>query len=713
MTADFINTLFLGALTYLGHSTVFLSVALVVTSFTVLKNIVLKEMILRIALFAGLITAPLQMTGAFDPVVQPIAISEQTALAETPVFEPRITAKYQEMPVAKNDASMTVKPTVTEPTAWSTAILTLFVWALFGFAFLVQLGYLAFSLKVQLTGRRPVTDGRALQLVENLATALDIEAPRLSFKRNLASPFCLVSGEVIIPHWTLTLPSHQLKALLAHEMAHLKRLDPAWLITGRLVQGVLFFQPLNFVAIRKLGELSEFSCDAWSKKICGSGLALAECLAECVRRQLDQGPAVLGMAMATRRSPIIERTHVLLENVRDDTRPASRLAQLAVVAMFIATGLVIPAFALDEKIQIMKEANSPDAIFSSSNVMIEDNGRMIIDTKYQTNDRTIKIDGKGRYTLNGQESALISISQNGYLDIAEDTRKETRRVRYEEDGGNISETFWLDGDKVDNDADMRAWLARIIPDFYRQTGFDAESRTKFIYERDGANGVLDEMAQITDSYTLRTYGIILANIAHLNDKEALRFMDIAKIVSDSYDLSELLVTFVEKQTLSDAAWKALAGVAGNISDSYDLREVLTTAGKNFSGPPENWRTLVETAGHISSSYDLRETLTAFVSVMSKDDKTIAQIAEVSGKITSNYDLGETLSAYAKEGGYDTGGWLALLGAVNNVTSSYDRRSTLEVFAGHMPRNDQLVARYGEIASGISSDYDREEANGAL
>jgi len=140
MTADFINILFLGAITYLVHSSVFLLAALGLTSGKLIRNIALKEMILRFALVAGLVTAPLQMSGAFDPLARPIAIPEEAVVAETPVFEPR--AVFEPRTEVAEQAFVSAPEEIARTPAvsskWSTATITLIVWAFFGLALLFQ-----------------------------------------------------------------------------------------------------------------------------------------------------------------------------------------------------------------------------------------------------------------------------------------------------------------------------------------------------------------------------------------------------------------------------------------------------------------------------------------------------------------------------------------------------------------------------------------------
>lgn len=739
MTADFINTLFLGALTYLVHSTVFLGLAFLLTSGQIIKNLGLKELIWKLALFAGFVTAPLQMSGAFDLFTHPIGIPEKTVVAETPVFEPRVnsqpavTAEPNSQPtgpVSSKPAPAKEIETLSGP--WSTATVTLMVWVLLGLALLGQLGFLALNLKTQLNGRRKVSDPLAIGLVKNLSGKLDIEKPRLSMKKHLASPFCLASGEIVIPDWALDLPRRQLKAMLAHEMAHLKRRDPAWLITGRIIQGMLFFQPLNFLANAKLAELSEYACDAWSKKVCGSGLDLAECLAECAKRQLGSRPAALGMAMATRRSPVIERTRLLLENVRDYTRPASLLSRSAAIGLFIGTGAMIPAFAVEAAKQDSektfhfetpaisfsgqeKAANYSGEIhgtahFSTSSHIIEnDDGNMDIKISYSDDDSTMKIRGEGMFRFNDDETAMDYMSEDSYLDITETRNGTTRRVRFENGEGKTVETLWLNGSKTAKNEAMQHWLDEVIPAFYRQTGIDAEGRTKRIYKARGADGVLDEIAQIRSSYTFRSYATALVGLTELDGKQTARFLALAATMAGSYDLRETLTAFAQNQKLTAADMKAFVEAAAKISSSYDLRETLSTIAGTFSGDAENWLALLDATGNISSSYDLRETLVAFKDAMPKGDNILSALAGRMKTIPSSYDLRETLTAYVEKGGYSEQGWLTLLDVVGEISSDYDRRSTLEEFAEAMPKSETLLNRYKEIANSIGSQYDREQA----
>ncbi len=86
--------------------------------------------------------------------------------------------------------------------------------------------------------------------------------------------------------WRIVLPERldrqlsrdDLRALLAHELAHLVRRDTAWLWLGRLLCGCLPFQPLNFLALRRWARSAEFRCDDWAVAQGIERFTLARCL---------------------------------------------------------------------------------------------------------------------------------------------------------------------------------------------------------------------------------------------------------------------------------------------------------------------------------------------------------------------------------------------------------------------------------------------------
>ena len=112
---------------------------------------------------------------------------------------------------------------------------------------------------------------RAEVLVEpRWSTALSAAQRRMQFKHGTA---LLVSAElqspislggvrpVILLDPTAASDASQAEAIIAHELAHVARLDWAMLIVGRLATALYWFNPLVWVLARKAHELSEQAVD--------------------------------------------------------------------------------------------------------------------------------------------------------------------------------------------------------------------------------------------------------------------------------------------------------------------------------------------------------------------------------------------------------------------------------------------------------------------
>ena len=132
-----------------------------------------------------------------------------------------------------------------------------------------------------------------------------------------------------VRQWTIVIPERaaldlaedEMRALLAHELAHLVRGDSLWLCISRVVCSFLAFQPLNHLARREWQRAAEFLCDNWAVSRTRTPLALARCLAEVAGWRLS-GQASGALLAATGRKPgLADRIERLL-----DARPAAESA---------------------------------------------------------------------------------------------------------------------------------------------------------------------------------------------------------------------------------------------------------------------------------------------------------------------------------------------------------------------------------------------------
>jgi beta-lactamase regulating signal transducer with metallopeptidase domain len=88
------------------------------------------------------------------------------------------------------------------------------------------------------------------------------------------------------------LPADQIEALLAHELAHIARLDWLWNALQCGVESLLFFHPGVWWLSRRVRQEREHACDDLAVLACGNAIALAEALAG-LERQRQPFPRLL------------------------------------------------------------------------------------------------------------------------------------------------------------------------------------------------------------------------------------------------------------------------------------------------------------------------------------------------------------------------------------------------------------------------------------
>jgi Zn-dependent protease with chaperone function len=141
---------------------------------------------------------------------------------------------------------------------------------------------------------------------------------------------------VWLPAQLLTgLEVDQLQALLAHELAHVRRLDWVWNAVQCAAEALLFFHPAAWWLGRRVRQERENACDDLAAVACGDALVLAEALTSLERRRRDADAGLSGLVLTAGGGSALERVRRLL-GARPNGRPGG-FAAAALVAAGIAT----------------------------------------------------------------------------------------------------------------------------------------------------------------------------------------------------------------------------------------------------------------------------------------------------------------------------------------------------------------------------------------
>ena len=312
--------------TFALHSTCALGGAWLLSAALGQRARLFQERLLRFSLWVALASATVQCAVLGSPLGWSLPgnapnDAEVFLLATLPAADP--VALEIAPPVAT-----TAAPWQLPRFAWSTWLVALGVtMALFGACWLVRVHA---RLRRVLCEREPETDARVLASAAIAAREQGLrQSPRLSRSPQLATPiaFGWLRPEICLPMRVGELGDPSLRAMLAHEIAHLRRGDPAWMWLAAGLQALFPWQVLLFVVRRRWSRLVELRCDAIAAQH-SSPTAVARCLLD-VADWLRPPSAlpIVAFGMAARPSALRERIEAALQS--RPIGPRRRLLSLA------------------------------------------------------------------------------------------------------------------------------------------------------------------------------------------------------------------------------------------------------------------------------------------------------------------------------------------------------------------------------------------------
>lgn len=301
-------------LTFALHSTLALGGALAVAALLRNRALLVQEAALRWSMWAALVSATLQTTLLGSPWSWFAPLAPEPA--PVVLLDPSLPQLSLAAAAPAAPAPIVAVATVEAGWSWQELVgVAALVAAGFGLVWLVLVQR---RLRALLAGRTPETEPRVLAIAARAARSLGLQqSPRLSRSPDLATPiaFGWVRPEICLPERVDELDDASLRAMLAHELAHLRRADPAWMWAGACLQALVPWQPLLWFVRRRFAAIVELQCDAVAARHAGP-TAVARCLldvAEWLRPPRREPLGALGMA--ARPSALRQRVEAALRGV--------------------------------------------------------------------------------------------------------------------------------------------------------------------------------------------------------------------------------------------------------------------------------------------------------------------------------------------------------------------------------------------------------------
>lgn len=251
--------------TYLLHSSVLAGGTWLLTRLARLQPGT-RAFLWRMALLGGFVTA--SISSLARPAPEPHVLRRELGARVMEVraeFEEATAARWLEARVDE------VRVRATTPAWWQALFVLWLIGAGVGWVRLAADRRALRSLRASLT---PAGE-RSADILAGVARGV-VLAARVARSPSLAGPCVLPGGTIALPdRCEEGLGDAELRAVLAHELAHVIRNDPTWATVLRALAAVGWLQPLNRLALKEALHAAEEACDDWALARTGERRGLA------------------------------------------------------------------------------------------------------------------------------------------------------------------------------------------------------------------------------------------------------------------------------------------------------------------------------------------------------------------------------------------------------------------------------------------------------
>ena len=388
---------------------------------------------------------------------------------------------------------------------------------------------------------------------------------------------------------------------------------------------------------------------------------------------------------------------------------------------------------------------------------------------YNNDEVRIEIKYTGDIYFNESETAVQSVSANGYLRYNKDGNKiyispgDNGTVFYEINGGDK---------KTSLDASESAFLAAAIKTLIEH-GVGAKDRVARIYKKDGTAAVLKEVVNLKADYVKGIYMNYLLETNTLSKADMIDIANkVATIMESDFEKRKLLSDFSKKYLSDEATTLAYLKAVKTIGSDFEksnatkhiLSEPLTAAQftevlsltQNIGSDFEKSNVLKEVlANNKISTAQFSEVLKATATIgsdfakasvlreifdnntisagqFSEVIKTIATIGsdfekaniiknvldnnklpesqfnemlDAISEIGSDFEKANVLKQVARQKIINESQWLNLISKTEKLSSDFEKSNVLIEIASHMPIAEKVKAAYMKTAKTISSDHE--------
>ena len=193
-------------------------------------------------------------------------------------------------------------------------------------------------------GRGPI-EGALAQRIGRLAGCVGLRrVPRVCVSSRVRQAIVVgyLRPMVLLPvSWVMQLPTDVLDAVIAHELAHIRRFDLWVILLQRVTETLLFYHPAVWWLSRRLSREREFCCDARAAEAVGSTSEYAAALEQVARQQSAGRTPALLPTIGGRKMELLERIERVMAADCSQRRRGPRWGGVGVGVVLLGVAVVV------------------------------------------------------------------------------------------------------------------------------------------------------------------------------------------------------------------------------------------------------------------------------------------------------------------------------------------------------------------------------------
>ena len=326
--------------------------------------------------------------------------------------------------------------------------------------------------------------------------------------------------------------------------------------------------------------------------------------------------------------------------------------------------------------------------------------------KYSDNFSNYDIQVKGDITLNDDDTGIKSISPGGSLKISKKTFGNKRAIMIESNSsGNLNYEYYEGRQEIPFDPEGKKWLADVLLDVVRLTGIDAEGRTKRIYAKNGLDGVMDEIHEISSNSVMALYFEALLENMSLSDDEIVTVCSaISHEMSSNTERGRLYRKYVDifmrNNTTAIIFFSSLSKLSSNTERGSVLTNIDSKIDFDDSKVTEAYFACVD---RMSSNTERGRVLRYVERSQDLSNNAYARLLLSVKKLTSNTEMGSVMRALSKLDMQNPEISSAYFNAIDGMSSNTEAGSTLRYLIKTQELSDDNYIRMLASIKKLSSN----------